>query len=189
MLEQIGFFVVATALLVAAFRVVTSQNLVHTVLWLGISLALTAVVFLMLHAPFLAAIQIILYTGGVLTLMLFGVMLTNRDQGLIAVPNPQHRIGAGVLLAAAVFGMLVLAVLRTPNLPSSEPVVITTQALGVAFFTEHLLAFEVLSLLLLAAVLGAIVLARRGDPAKEGETDGPRVPARRKLGGRTEVEG
>ncbi|MBI4818631.1 MAG: NADH-quinone oxidoreductase subunit J [Deltaproteobacteria bacterium] len=182
MMEKIGFFVVAIAMLYSALRVVTTRNLVHSVLWLGLVLASTAVAFLILRAPFLAAMQIILYTGGVLTLMLFGVMLTQRDSGFVTVPNPDRGRLGGALLGGLTFGAISsAAVLTMPKLPNADPVDVSTQALGAAFLTEHVLAFEVLSILLLAAVMGAIVLARRGDPAKEGEHDGPRIQARRRV--------
>ncbi len=180
MLEQVAFFVVAVVMLLAAFRVVTATNLVHTVLWLGVTLGGTAVAFILLEAHFLAAIQIILYTGGVLTLMLFGVMLTQRQQGVTTVGNPSHHLPAGFVLAAAVFAMLAGAIFRTP-LPNAVAQGSNTRALGVAFLTEHVLAFEALSLLLLGAVLGAIVIARRRDAGDESEIAGPAIPARRKL--------
>ncbi|MBI2376430.1 MAG: NADH-quinone oxidoreductase subunit J [Deltaproteobacteria bacterium] len=180
MLERIGFVAVALAMIYSALRVVTTKNLVHTVLWLGLVLASTAVTFLMLRAPFLASIQIILYTGGVLTLMLFGVMLTQRDSGFVNIPNPDRGRVAGAMLAGLTFASISVAAFTT-KLPNEAPVDVTTQALGAAFLTEHVLAFEALSVLLLAAVLGAIVLARRSDPVREGEVDGPRIPARRRV--------
>lgn len=189
MLEQLGFFVVGAALLGSAFQVVTARNLVHTVLWLGLTLATTSVVFLMLHAPFMAGIQLILYTGGVLTLMLFGVMLTHRDEGRMAVPNPRQRLGAGALLGLGSLAVLVSTILRTPSLPNVAPAEVTTQSLGQAFLTEHIMAFEVLSLLLLAAVLGAIVIARKGDPTEAGDPHEPRIPARRPLAAERRTEG
>jgi NADH-quinone oxidoreductase subunit J len=107
-------------------------------------------------------------------------MLTHREPGVSTVRSPQHRLGAGGLLAVAIFAMLAGAIWRTP-LPNAPPQGSNTQALGAAFLTEHVLAFEVLSLLLLGAVLGAIVIARRRDAGDEREARGPVVPARRKL--------
>lgn len=189
MLGQVAFSVVALALLICGFRVVTAKNLVHTVLWLGLMLALTAVLYVMLAAPFLAAIQVILYTGGVLTLMLFGVMLTHRDEGFVAVQNPSGRLAAGGLLAVSVFAMLGGAILRTPGLPADPKPSVPTEALGAAFLTEYVLAFEVLSVLLLAAALGAIVMARRRDAGEEGERMGAVLPARRRLSAPTQPTG
>lgn len=171
-LEAVAFVIVAIVLLGSALRVVLSKNLVHTVLWLGISLAATSVVYVMLSAPFLAAMQLMLYTGGVLTLMLFGVMLTTRDEGFVTVPNSSGRRGAGALLALGVLGMLGGAIARTPSLDGPPRGAVTTAELGEALLTEHALSFEVLSVLLLAAALGAIVLARRRDAGDE-----PAAPA------------
>lgn len=180
-LESIAFLAVAAATLFSGLRVVTTRNLVHTVLWLGLMLGSTAVLFLMLSAPFLAAIQIILYTGGVLTLMLFGVMLTHRDRGFTAVPNDSRDRFRAAVLGALCFCVLAWGIVRTEGLPDQASVRIDTQRIGEAYLTEHVLAFEVLSLLLLAAVLGAIVLARKQDPTTAGEGDAPRVSPRKVL--------
>lgn len=180
-LASIGFLVLAAATLYSGLRVVTTRNLVHTVLWLGLMLAATAALFLLLRAPFLAAIQIILYTGGVLTLMLFGVMLTHRDSGFTTVPNESRDRPRAAVLALSAFAVLAFAILRTPGLPARAPVDVDTRQIGEAFLTEHVLAFEVLSLLLLAAVLGAIVLARKQDPTATGESDTPRIPPRKPI--------
>lgn len=180
MIEQIGFGVMAVILLFSAIRVVTSDNLVRSVLWLALTLGATAILFVMLSAPFLAGIQILLYTGGVITLMLFGVMLTNRETGVI-IANESSSSARGGLVAAATFGVIASALFSSSDaLPvraeGADPV--STAALGRSFLTEHVLAFEVLSLLLLAAMIGAIVLARRSDFGDERRPGARRVPSR-----------
>lgn len=182
MLAEGAFYVVAAVLLVAASRAVTAVDLVHAVLWLGVTLASTAVVFILLGAHFLAAMQIILYTGGVLTLMLFGVMLTRREPGARTVISRSHRRGAGVLLAISVAALLGGAITRT-RLPAVPPAgaQVDTRALGVAVLTEYALAFEVLSVLLLGVTLGAIVLGRRRDAGDEAGAVISAIPARRPL--------
>ena len=180
-LALVGFGLLAVVTLYSGLRVVTTRNLVHTVLWLGMMLAATAALFLLLRAPFLAAVQLILYTGGVLTLMLFGVMLTHRDRGFTAVPNESRDRVRAAVLAGTTFAVLATAILGTTDLPDRPPVDVPTQQIGEAFLTEHVLAFEVLSLLLLAAVLGAIVLARRQDPNPGGDGDAPRIPPRKAI--------
>ncbi len=165
-MEQLAFGLVAAVLLYSALRVVSDENLVHTVLWLGVTLATTAAAYVLLHAPFLAAIQIILYTGGALTLMLFGVMLTQRVES-VEVPNAAAGQGRAAVVAALLFGVIAAAVVKTPGLPDSPPIDVPVRALGKSFLTTHLLAFEVLSVLLLTAMVGAIVLARKADPAPE----------------------
>lgn len=177
MAEQIGFGVIAASLLASALFVVASKNLVRAVLWLGVSLVMTAVLYVFLEAPFLAGIQVLLYTGGVITLMLFGVMLTRRQEG-VHVPNqdsPRRRLPAAAV-GACLFGVLAGATHNTRGLPKAPGPVATTEQIGNSFLTEHLLAFEVLSALLLAAMIGAIVLARRHDAGAE--------PSRMKRPGR-----
>lgn len=166
MLEHVGFGVVAVSMLASAIAVVRSKNLVHGVLWLAAMLLGTAALYVMLEAPFLAGIQVLLYTGGVVTLMLFGVMMTRRHEGVgLENEDSPRRRGPAALLSFVIFGVLVSAVLEAgPMFPrSGQAAPISAKAIGRAFLTEHLLAFEVLSLLLLAAMIGAIVLSRRHD--------------------------
>jgi len=168
MIESVIFFVLAGLILLSAVRVVASRDLVHAVLWLGVVLVLTAGVFLMLRAPFLAGIQLLLYTGGVITLMLFGVMLTRRHHEIGVEIDSSRRLPAA-LGAASLFGAMASAIFRTdlPVWSSSAPV--SAREIGRAFLTDHLVAFEVLSILLLAAMIGAIVLGRQRDFDDEGE--------------------
>jgi len=158
---SVAFGAVAACMLLSAFFVVRAANLVHAVLWLGVTLATTAVVYAMLGASFLAGVQILLYVGGVVTLMIFGVMLTRRHDGAAVVVD-NARPGRGAVAAAALFGVLAAAVVRT-DLPIGDGMA-TTAELGKGLLTTHVVAFEALSLLLLAAIVGALVIARRRDP-------------------------
>ncbi len=162
MIALIGFGVIAACMLVAALFVVRSQNLVHAVLWLGVVLTGTAALYAMLGATFLAAVQVLLYVGGVVTLMIFGVMLTRRHDGLV-VHAERLSAGRGIFAAGALFGILAAAVEKS-SLPASGGPDLTPAALGSSLLTTHVLAFEVLSFLLLAAIVGAIVIARKRDP-------------------------
>ena len=162
MITTLAFFALAAATLACAVGVVRSDNLVHSVFWLAGSLIATAGLFVLLDAPFLAGIQIVLYTGGVITLMLFGVMLTHRNPDK-TVPNPMAQSTTwGASIAGLVFLHLV-AVAWSVNPPVPPPVT-TPQDIGSLFLGRHVIAFEALSVLLLAAMIGAIVLARRTDP-------------------------
>ena len=172
MTESLLFCVLAGLLLLGAVRVVASRDLVHAVLWLGVVLVLTAVMFLMLGAPFLAGIQLLLYTGGVITLMLFGVMLTRRHHEIGVEIDSSRRLPAA-LGSAGLFIAMASAIFRTelPAWSASAPV--PAIEIGRAFLTDHLVAFEVLSMLLLAAMIGAIVLGRQRDFGDEpGPTSG-----------------
>lgn len=162
-LELAGLGAATVWLLGSALMVVTQRNLVHAVFWLASAMVATAVVFLFLHAPFLAAIQLLLYTGGVITLMLFGVMLTNRHEGVL-VPNDseQHLVGAGT--AGAVLALFLTGIWRSDGWWDAPVDTGSAVDVGRIFLTEHLLAFEALSVLLLAAMIGAIVLSRNTDP-------------------------
>lgn len=164
MIAEIAFGVLLFALLVCSVAVVRSRNLVRSVFWLAATLIATATLLVGLGATFLAGIQIVLYAGGVITLMLFGVMLTNRDAD-VEIGNPIHRPGAAFVAAAALLTIMLSAIWNTPELESLTPThEVTAAQIGAMFLQEQLLAFEVLSILLLVAMIGAIVLARRSDP-------------------------
>lgn len=165
MTEAIVFGVLTTTAVAGALAVVLWGNLIHCVLWLALVLLDTSFVFVALDAPFLGAIQVMLYASGVVTLMLFAVMLTRRRGG-VSVKNetdPARRVPA-LLVSGGLFGLMAWAILATESLAtqpaSTQP---SARALARAFLTEDVLAFEVLSVLLLAATVGAIVIARRRD--------------------------
>jgi NADH:ubiquinone oxidoreductase subunit 6 (subunit J) len=145
--------------------VVLSRRLVRAVLWLGVTLVATAALYAMQDASFLAGVQVLVYVGGVVTLMIFGVMVTRRHDG-ITVTLDTTRSGRAAVIALALFGVVAFAVRTTPGLDApSDPHALTTADLGRALLVDHVLAFEVMSFLLLGAIVGAIVIARRKDPS------------------------
>lgn len=154
--------VVGVLLVVAGLLSVASRNLVHAVLWLGVVLAGTAALFVMLGAGFLATVQVLLYIGGVVTLLIFGVMLTSRPEGTAVVRELRGRVRAA-LVALGLFAFLATAILRTPFEEPAAPAAASTSDLAGVLFGKDLLAFEALSVLLLAAMIGAAVLARPRD--------------------------
>ncbi|NCG21970.1 MAG: hypothetical protein GWP91_23385 [Rhodobacterales bacterium] len=159
-----GILFLSWLLIFCAIKVATTKNLVHSVFWLAGVLLLMAAVFVILGAPFLAGIQVVLYTGGVITLMLFGIMLTQRKPDTQVAMDAENR---GPALATAVGMLLVLltAIWGTPELATMtpSPQMVGASEVGKIFLSTQLLAFEVLSLLLLAAMIGTIVLVRKGD--------------------------
>ena len=166
MISPIVVAALGVPLVVAAVLAAASRNLVRAVLWLGVVLALTAVLFVMLGAGFLATIQVLLYIGGVVTLLIFGVMLTNRSGGL-EVPRQTRRKLPAAIVSLALFAALTAAILK-----AGEPASIASGPppggeLASTLLGKDLLAFEALSLLLLAAMIGAIVLARPRDDGQE----------------------
>lgn len=163
MMSTLSFGLVAAVILVSAVFVVRAQNLIHAVLWLALTLLGTAALYAQLNAPFLAGVQVLTYVGGVVTLMIFGVMVTRRHEGVeAAAENDSDE--KGFIFAASLFVLLALAIWKSPiAVPINAPAA-TINQLAHALLDDYLIAFEVLSLLLLAAIVGAVVLARRRDP-------------------------
>lgn len=166
MTTTVLFILAAAAVLVSAFRVVTSPDLVRSVFWLAAMSMTVAAFFVLLHSGFVGAVQVLLYTGGVVTLMLFGVMLTVTVTGSskASIPHESHNHVKGVLVSGVLFLLMAGAILSSP-LPDRPPPDTTARDIGRAFLTDWLLSLEALSVLLLAAMIGAIVLARREDPS------------------------
>jgi NADH-quinone oxidoreductase subunit J len=159
--EALGLGGVAVVVLGASLGVVLSRNLFHSVLWLALALVGTAGLFVLLHAEFLAAVQVLLYAGGVVTIVVFAIMLTERLVGE-TLRQTNRGIVAGAVASAAVFVGLAGTILRSPG-TAAPAGGLTTAALGQALLTEWVLAFEVLGVLLVAALLGALYLARTED--------------------------
>lgn len=177
MTETLGFWIVAAVTVVSALYVVRCANLIHAVLWLALTLLGTAVLFALLDAPFLAGVQVLTYVGGVVTLMIFGVMLTQRHDGTVAVASNVRNL-RGAAAAIALCTVLFFAV-ATSELPAEAAAdAPTTAELARSLLDEHLIAFEVLSLLLLAAIVGAVVLARRKDDERRGTAAADPSPER-----------
>ncbi len=160
MIDWFFFSLLGLVTLGSAVQVVRSADLVHVVLWLALTLVGTAGLYVLLDAGFLAAIQLLLYTGGVITLMLFAVMLARREGGVIPAGGQQGGLRAG-LAVLGFFAVVGSAILGGGAL--LQPGVVTPAALGAAVMTDLALPFEALSALLTAAMVGAIVLSRRKD--------------------------
>ena len=167
MITTILFGVTVAIILVSAFYVVRSPDLVRAVLWLGLSLLGTALLYGLLQSPFLAGVQVLTYVGGVVTLLIFGVMVTRRHTG-----EPIKAEGVGgfraFLVAGGFFAIMAWAIVKT-GLPATGPLpAVSTAQLGRTLLDDYFFPFEVASLLLLAAIVGAVVLARRKDPEPSG---------------------
>ena len=159
-MKEIAFVVVALVMAVSALRVVTTKNLVHGALYLVITLAGAAVVFVLMFAEFVAWVQVLIYVGAVIVLILFGLMLTRAPIGRHALDN--DRRGLAALVAASLFGIISYVMWnafegQTINFTKQ----FSTVELGRNLFTTFVLPFEIVSVLLLAALVGAVVLAKR----------------------------
>jgi len=161
--EILAFWGLGLVLVGSALAVVLSKNLFHAVLWLALALTGTAGVFLQLDAEFLAAVQLLLYAGGIVTIVVFAIVVTERLVGE-RISQTSRRIGGGAVVAAALLATIVSAINRRP-LPVAPPALPAdlTRNLGDAVLTRFVLPFELLALLMLAALMGAIYFARPDD--------------------------
>lgn len=160
--QNIGFGILALVMIVGALRVVTTSNVVHAALWLVVVLSGAAAQYILLAAEFVAITQVLVYVGAVMVLFLFGTMLTRSRIGRETDLNNRHwkwGIPVAVLLFAAMAIALVSS-FGTERMPEdAEPVPV--QVVSDQIFGPYLLPFWALSFVLLAAVVGAIVLARK----------------------------
>ena len=159
------FYGLSIAAIVFAIAVITRKNAVHAALSLIGTLVSLAGLYLMLYAPFVAGVQIVLYAGGIMVLFLFVIMLVNLDQNIREIQfNKQWMVG---LIAAIALGGLLLFVIRSGreifpvNLTAALPEGQNTQQIGVALYGQYMLPFEIASLLLLVAIVGAVVMAKK----------------------------
>jgi len=164
MLNAVMFFFFAALALTSAILMVTRRNIVHGAVFLITTLLATAGIFLQLQAEFLFVVQIILYVGGIMVLFVFVIMLVNLDVSLHLVQFNRQRFVAGVLavvLAAQVLGAFWVG--RASLGPGAKQVMEpkNTEAVGQALFQRYMLPFEIASILLLVAMIGAVVMAKR----------------------------
>jgi NADH-quinone oxidoreductase subunit J len=162
-LEPIAFGALAAVLLASALAVVLTKNLFHSVLYLALSLTATAGIFLVLDAEFLAAVQLLLYAGGVVTIAVFAIVVTERLVGDRITQTSRYLV-SGFVAAGALF-VAVASIIGGVPLPPAKPAMSgdVTRAIGEALLTRFVLPFELLGVLFLAALLGALYFARPDD--------------------------
>src|SRR5262245_30622728 len=166
--EAIAFYTLAAFILGFAVLVVSTKNTVHSVLFLVMNFLFVAALYVLLGAQFLAVIQVLVYAGGIVVLYLFVVMLVNLKRPPEAHQDPHRRATAGLWLSAAVLAELVAIGVYgyagpAPQAAASAAVPVTgnTEQVGWLLYTSYLIPFEIASMLLLVAMIGAIVLAKR----------------------------
>jgi NADH-quinone oxidoreductase subunit J len=162
--QEYAFCVLAVIGSLSAVAVVTARNVVHAALYLVVTLLSVAAVYLLLGAEFVAWVQVLIYVGAIVILFLFGLMLTKAPIGRDTLDNQQRWLGA--LVGVGVFAGLVFLIQDAFPLQDAEAFRTfsgDTAAIGGAIFADFVLPFEAVSFLLLAALIGAIVLARKDD--------------------------
>jgi NADH-quinone oxidoreductase subunit J len=162
-LSDLAFWVLSVLLVGSALAVVLSKNLFHAVLWLALALTGTAGVFLLLNAEFLAAVQLLLYAGGIITVVVFAIVVTERLIGE-RLSQTTRGVVSGALVSGGLLAIIVSTLMQrqlplTP-LPQTGDL---TRLVGQQVLTTFVLPFELLALLMLAAMLGAIYFARPED--------------------------
>ncbi|WP_216907867.1 NADH-quinone oxidoreductase subunit J [Synechococcus sp. CCY 0621] len=185
--QQICFLVLSATTVVGSLGVVLLPNIVYSAFLLGGVFLSVAGLYLLLNASFVAAAQILVYVGAVNVLILFAIMLVNKQETLAAIPGLLVRRLLSGAVCAGLFALLLrVAFTTTWALPGPTPVgEEATIRIGEHLFTDYLLPFELASVLLLMAMIGAIVLARRdvfstdvitGEPADQGLIEKDRTP-------------
>ncbi|HLF70772.1 MAG TPA: NADH-quinone oxidoreductase subunit J [Dehalococcoidia bacterium] len=163
-IAEIVFYLLALVAIVGAIGVVTAPNIVHGAMFLILTLFCTAGFYILLSSEFLALTQVLVYAGAVAIIVLFGLMLTRSGDGL-----PVAGAGAQWPLAVVAAGTLMVTLLTAvldsdwPN-DAGEVTLVSINTLAGALFRDWLLPFEVVSLVLLVALVGAIVIAHQEEP-------------------------
>jgi NAD(P)H-quinone oxidoreductase subunit 6 len=161
--QVVSFFLLSLMMIGAALGVVLIPNVVYSAFLLGGVFISIAGLYLLLNADFVATAQVLIYVGAVNVLILFAIMLVNKRQDFVPLPKAWIRKTATALVCVGLFALLSTMVLVTPwsfstsTIAGNEAIVL----IGKHFFTDFLLPFELASVLLLMALIGAVILARR----------------------------
>lgn len=158
------FYLLSGLAVLGGVLVVTRKNPVHSALALILTLLALAGLYLMLYAPFVAGVQIILYAGGIMVLFLFVIMLVNIDRSMKEEQFNKQWL-AGILAAIALFGLFAAVFVKGralfPDRLAQLPEDSNTQQIAQILYTNYMFAFEIASLLLLVAIIGAVVMAKK----------------------------
>ena len=175
---QIIFFILSALVLVSGLMVVVVKNIVHAALWLIASFAGVAALYFLMEAPFIGVVQVLVYAGAVAILMLFAIMLTRQVVGE-GTRQLFERWWVAAITSAGIFLLVLIPTILNPGVPAASgspggwprvdraaagataqtPAIAGTLEIGRSFMREYLLPFEVASILLLVALIGAVVIA------------------------------
>ncbi len=161
--QLVAFGILTAMTLGGALGVVLLDNIVYSAFLLGGVFTSLSGLYILLNAGFVAAAQVLVYVGAVSVLILFGIMLVNKEQPFAPIKQAWVSKVATGGVCFGLFALLTVSTLNTPWAKSTEVPTgeMSTVAIGIHFFTDYLLPFELASVLLLIALIGAIVLARR----------------------------
>lgn len=173
--QLVAFGILTAMMLGSALGVVLLSNIVYSAFFLGGVFISISGLYVLLNAGFVAAAQVLIYVGAVNVLILFGIMLVNKKEAFPEVPRAWIGWAATAIVCIGLFALLSTMVLGTSWTLSTEPAVGdgATVLIGIHLFSDFLLPFELASVLLLMALVGAIILARREYIPDEPSVDGP----------------
>jgi NADH-quinone oxidoreductase subunit J len=158
------FYFLSAVAVVSALLVITRRNAVHSALALITTLLALAGLYLMLYAPFVAGVQIVVYAGGIMVLFLFVIMLVNLERAIREEQFSKQWL-AGILDALCLGGLFGLVYWKGESLFPGSPLALAegqnTQQIGIGLYQNYVLPFEIASLLLLVAIVGAVVMAKK----------------------------
>ncbi len=162
-MSSVLFWIIAFVAIGSAFIVVLNKNLFYSAIALVFTFMGVAGLYVFLWADFMAGVQGMIYVGGILVLILFGIMLTNRISS-VNISHSNYHQGIGAVIVIGIFFILGWMILETPwlRIVEQEPTQ-TVGKIGRLLMTEYLLPFEVASVLLLAALIGAAMLSRKAN--------------------------
>lgn len=173
----VSFVVLAIMTIGSALGVVLFSNIVYSAFLLGAVFMGIAGMFLLLNADFVAAAQVLIYVGSVNVLILFAIMLVNKREDFKPLPGAWIRKGATALVCFGLFALLgTIAFSTSWDIGTAMPISNSIEAIAQHFFSDFLLPFELASVLLLIAMIGAIVLARREFLPEQKTMDLPQPP-------------
>ncbi len=185
--DDLIFLLLAAVMLGSALLVVLGRNIIRSGLWMILSFAALAGIYVLLGAPLVAGAQVLVYIGAISVLILFAIMLTQSKAGPARLVF-HHQAWAAAILAIFLVAIITVVVVATPWPTAPGPTVAASPTIAHLLFGTYVLPFEVISVLLLAAVIGGVFLAKREDgPLEEGldQTNPPAdppLPVSRRLG-------
>lgn len=170
----LSFYILAVLVVISAIMVVTRPNPMHSALWLLVTFFCIAGIYLLLNAEFVAAIQLIIYAGGVLVLYVFVIMLVDlsKEAALRAVFHRPMQVGFALVFALLLFavvwqvGRIGIEEFTMEQAAATEAATDSTRTLAKELFLKYLYPFEIASVLLLVAMIGSVILARRSRVAE-----------------------
>lgn len=161
MTSLILFYIISIIVIGGALGMVGTRNMVHAILFLLGSLIGVAGIYVLVFAEFLALVQILIYGGGIIIVLLFALMLTKRDEFHGRMENAQWPLAA--IASLGLFVLITASIFADPQSGFEKPIHANFTEIGRSLFTKWAIPFEIASLILLIALIGAIVIARSGE--------------------------